>query len=254
MDILITGASSALGRAVAAELADGHKLLLFDSTSVDAGDNARSIEGELTDPKVVWEAVRGVDAILHLGEPPPALPTDGLARDEVLLDHATRGTHVLFSAAVDARVQRFVFGSTLEVFDDYPDDVYISENWKPLPSTRMEVMSRYLGEGICRCFVRDNRIGVTVLRLGRVVLEEEVEDVEEGDLMWVDRRDAASAFACALRRDTCQAVTWSDRWGLFHICAPIHNGKFLIAAAEKMGYAPERSFARHWRPTAGAMT
>ena len=106
MDILITGASSALGRAVAAELADGHKLRLFDSTSVDAGDNARSIEGELTDPKVVWEAVRGVDAILHLGEPPPALPTEGLARDEVLLAHPPRGTHVLFSAAVAARARR----------------------------------------------------------------------------------------------------------------------------------------------------
>ena len=175
MEVLITGASSALGRAVAAELAAGHKLRLFDSIVVDAGDNARSIAGELTDPETVWKAVRGVDAILHLGEPPPDLPDDGLAREQALLDYATRGTHVLFRAGVDAGVRRFVFGSTLEVFRDYPDNVYISENWKPLPSPRMEVMSRYLGEGVCRCFACDNRIGVTVLRLGRLVLEEEVE-------------------------------------------------------------------------------
>jgi hypothetical protein len=249
MEVLITGAASDLGRTVAAELSDGHKLRLFDSTPVEPGENAVAIEGELTDPMAVWSAVRGVDAILHLGEPPADLPDDELARDQALLDHATRGTHVLFSAAVDAHVRRFVFGSTLEVFDEYPDDVYISENWKPLPSPRMAVMSRYLGEGVCRCFVRTNRIGVTVLRLGRQVLEEEVRE-SAGDLMWVDRRDAASAFACALQRDAADAVTWSARWDLFHICAPIHNGKFLIDHALRMGFAPERSFAHHWAPTA----
>jgi len=245
MNVLITGAASRLGRAIAAELSADHRLRLFDSTPVDPGEKAEFIQGELTDPEVVWQGVRGVDAILHTGEPPSELPDDSLEREQRLLDHATRGTHVLFSAGVEAGVRRFVYGSTLEIFSAYPDDIYITETWKPLPSPEMESMSRYLGELACREFARDNMVGVTALRLGRLVLEEEVED-RESDLMWLDLRDAAQAFSRALLRDTCGSVRWTGRWGLFHICAAIPNAKYLIGLAQSMGYAPQHNFAHHW--------
>ena len=245
MNVLITGAASRLGRAIAAELATDHRLRLFDSIPVDPGEKAEFIQGDLTDPKTVWQAVRGVDAILHTGEPPPELPEGSLEREQCLLDHATRGTHVLFSAGVEAGVRRFVYGSTLEIFTAYADDIYITETWKPLPSPEMESMSRYLGELTCREFARDNMIGVTALRLGRLVLEEEVED-REPDLMWLDLRDAAQAFSRALQRDTGGSVRWTGRWGLFHIGADIPNAKYLISPARSMGYAPQHNFAHHW--------
>ena len=53
--------------------------------------------------------------------------------EQALLERATRGTHVLLSAAVEAGVGRVVYGSTLAVFAAYPDDVYISERWEPQP-------------------------------------------------------------------------------------------------------------------------
>ena len=106
-------------------------------------------------------------------------------------------------------------------------------------------MSRYLGELACREFARDNMVGVTALRLGRLVLEEEEED-RESDLMWLDLRDAAQAFSRALLRDTCGSVRWTGRWGLFHICAAIPNAKYLIGLAQSMGYAPQHNFAHHW--------
>ena len=83
------------------------------------------------DPDAVWQAVRNVDAVVHTGEPPPAPESE-----EALLDRATRGTHVLFQAAVEAGVKRFVYGSTLEVFRAYPDTVYVTEYYKPLPPPR----------------------------------------------------------------------------------------------------------------------
>jgi nucleoside-diphosphate-sugar epimerase len=251
MNVLITGAASLLGRAIAAELATDHRLRLFDSTPVDPGEKAEFVQGDLTDPEIVRQAVCGIDAILHTGEPPSELPEDSLEREQCLLDHATRGTHVLFSTGVEAGVRRFVYGSTLEIFTAYPDDIYISETWKPLPSPEMESMSRYLGELACREFARDHMIGITALRLGRLVLEEEVED-REPDLMWLDLRDAAQAFSRALQRDTGASVRWTGRWGLFHICADIPNAKYLIGPARSMGYVPQHNFAHHWPPADAA--
>ena len=245
MNVLITGAASHLGRAIAAELGADHRLRLVDSTSVPSDENGDFIQADLTDPEAVRLAVRGMDAVIHTGEPPLALPTDELEHEQFLLDHATRGTHVLFSAAIETGVRRFVYGSTLEIFSAYPDDLYISEMWKPRPTPEMGAMSRYLGELTCREFARDHMISVTVLRLGKLVLEEEVED-QEPDLMWVDIRDAAQAFSCALQRDTSDSVHWTGRLGLFHVCAPIPNAKYLIEAALRMGYAPRHDFACHW--------
>lgn len=250
MRVLITGAASRLGQAIAAELADDHELSLLDSSVISPVGGARLIQGDLTDADLVGEAVAGLDAIIHTGEPPLSLPDDELAREQHLLDLASRGTHVVFNCGVEAGVRRFVYGSTLEVFAEYPDDVYISENWKPRPRPDMPAMSRYLGELACRAFVNCHLIGVTVLRLGRLVLEEEVGG-QEPDLMWVDVRDAAQAFACALERDTADNAWWTQRWGLFHIAAPIANGKYLIASAQRMGYAPQHSFSAHWQPGGG---
>ena len=116
MRVLITGAASALGREVAAALsADGNaELRLLDDCAAQRQD-VEWIAARLTDPDAVRQAVRDVDAVVHTGEPPPASESE-----EALLDRATRGTHVLLQAAVEAGVKRFVYGSTLEVFRCVP--------------------------------------------------------------------------------------------------------------------------------------
>lgn len=245
MNILITGAASRLGRAIAAELDTEHTLRLLDSTPIPPGDRADFVQGDLMDPEAARQAVCGMDAVVHTGESPIELPADELEREQLLLDYATRGTHVLLSAAIKAGIRRFLYGSTLEIFRAYPDDVYISEMWKPRPTPKMELMSRYLGELTCREFARDHMISITVLRLGKLVLEEEVQEGKP-DLMWVDIRDAAQAFSCALERDTSASVHWTERWGVFHICAPIPNPKYLIQSAVGTGYTPQHHFAHHW--------
>ena len=196
MRVLVTGAASALGQEIAVALAadENAELRLLDDCAAQR-QGVEWVEGRLTDPDVVWQAVRDVDAVVHTGEPPPVSESE-----EILLDRATRGTHVLFQAAVEAGVKRFVYGSTLEVFRAYPDTVYVTEYYKPLPPPELAVLARYLGEITCREFAREYPITVTALRLGKLVREEEVAG-RERDLMWVDIRDAAQAF-CARWRGT----------------------------------------------------
>ena len=245
MRVLITGAASRLGQAIAARLRERHQLRLLDTLAIDPGANATAVQASLLDPQAMWQAMRNIDAVIHTGEAPADLPADPLTADQVMLDCATRGSHVLCQAAVEAGIKRLIYGGTLEVFGSYPDDRYISEMWKPLPPPEMRVLSRYLGELTCREFARDFLVSVTCLRLGKLVLEEEVTS-HPPDLMWLDLRDAAQAFECALQRDASQRVWWTQRWDLCHVGAPIPNAKFLFSHATQLGYKPEHAFAGHW--------
>ena len=241
MNILITGASSQLAQAIATELKDDHSVRLMDSVPVDVAEGCDFTQGNILDPEDSWEALRGIDTLIHTGEPPTDLPSDELKREQMLLDLATRGTHILFSAAVEAGIKKFICASTLSIFNTYPDDVYITELWKPLPSPEIVEMTKYLGELTAREFAREHLITVTGLRLGELVLEEAVQR-ETPNLAWLDIRDAAGAFRCALNRDSSSSAWWTQRWAVYHICADIPNPKFLIDQARGIGYQPAHDF------------
>ena len=238
MKILITGAASALGREIAAALDETNQVRRLDNCG-PIDECGEWIEASLVDVQAMVEAVRDIDVVIHTGQPPPALPADVLLYEEMLLDLATRGTHVLCQAAVEAGVKRLVYGSTLEVFGDYPDTVFVTEHYKPLPTTEPRVLAQYLGEVVCREFARDYAFTATALRLGRLVWEEDLVGGKP-DLLWLDIRDAASAFVQAIERDDSDSLNWVVRWAVYHICAPVPNAKFLIGLAEGMGYAPKR--------------
>ena len=201
------------------------------------------------DPDDSWEAVRGIDTLIHTGEPPTDLPSDQLKREQMLLDLATRGTHVLFSAAVEAGIKKLIYASTLSIFNAYTDDVYITELWKPLPSPEIVEMTKYLGELTAREFAREHLVTVTGLRLGELVLEEAVQG-EAPNLTWLDIRDAAGAFRCVLNRDSSNSAWWTQRWATYHICADIPNPKFLIDQARGIGYQPVHDFQSLYLKTA----
>jgi nucleoside-diphosphate-sugar epimerase len=241
MNILITGASSQLAQAIATELKDDHSVRLMDSVPVDVAEGCDFTQGNILDPEDSWEVLRGIDTLIHTGEPPTDLPSDELKREQILLDLATRGTHVLFSAAVEAGIKKFICASTLSIFNAYPGDVYITELWKPLPSPEIVEMTKYLGELTAREFAREHLVTVTGLRLGELVLEEAVQR-ETPSLAWLDIRDAAGAFRCALNRDSSSSAWWTQRWAVYHICADIPNPKFLIDQARGIGYQPAHDF------------
>ena len=246
MNVLITGAASPLGQALAGRLASQHRLRLMDRVAVPTPEKAEAFVGDLLDPASVWQAVRGMHAVIHTAAPPPDLPGPGLARDQALLELATRGTHVLASAMVEAGIRRLVYAGTLAIFRAYADDVYITENWKPLPGTDMEVMSNYLGELGCREFAMAHRLTATAVRLGTLVLEEDVLG-QPPDLAWLDLRDAAQAFEGPLAIDNSDEVSWVRRWSVIHACADLAHPKYLIDVARRHGFRPEHNFQAHWQ-------
>jgi nucleoside-diphosphate-sugar epimerase len=147
MRVLITGAGQPLSSTVELALQTEFDLRL---TTTD-----------LRDPDVVANQLFGIEAVLHLAnfDPPHA-------DDNETLDRASRGTYVLLQEAAKAGVQRVVYASTMTLFDGYPREFVVDENWQPLPRAAAESLAPYLGELVCREFAREGRLKIVCLRLG----------------------------------------------------------------------------------------
>ena len=144
MRIAITGGHSRLARALADALGREHAIGLAATNPAiaDGGAGIQVVAGDLREPAFAARVVEGADALFHLaplwpglldpGSPDAGGATAGLPGAKtahVALDHATRGTYVLLTAAAQARVRRVVLASTLDLFAAYPSEWWISEAW-----------------------------------------------------------------------------------------------------------------------------
>jgi nucleoside-diphosphate-sugar epimerase len=225
--VLVTGAGSPLAQAVTAALSGAEHA---EQRAVrHAGD-------DLTDPAAVAPLLQDVGAIVHLAPLalPRTMPADAPAE---ILDRAARGTHVLLKAALDAGVRYVVLGSTLALMDAYPDDLEVTEQWRPRPRPRPTEMAPYLAELTAREFTRDVQLDdpprITCLRFA------------EG----IDPALAAGAVVSAL--DALQGGAAPERrrqrghrWQLYHI-APLDPGaRYTSALArQSLGYGQEAESA-----------
>ena len=122
MKLLVTGASGFIGREVARKLSNqGHhpRLMLrglCDSRNICHFD-ADFVLGDLRDPASLRQAVDGVDGIIHLG----ARAT--FESYQVLKPSILDGSIALMEAAVDAGVRRFVYSSSLLVYNGMTSSV-----------------------------------------------------------------------------------------------------------------------------------
>lgn len=241
MRILLTEDQSALGAELCQALSPMHQV-----RSLPAGSR-------LTDPTAMWAAMRDIDAVVHTGAwlNPAAAGTDYTA-ERAALEEATQGTHVLLEALTQANVRRYIYCSTLELFENLPDDRYISEQWRPDPGTDMRTLSRHLAEQVAREFARERALSTTILRLGRLAREEDVSPGVAPDLMWLDPRDAAQAVAVAVQEDRSQQLNWQLRWAVYHICARPPHPKFLLDGARGLGFEPRHNFSAAWAASGAA--
>jgi nucleoside-diphosphate-sugar epimerase len=224
MHILITSAAAPLARSLAAALCDEHTIRLTERISApNAPDLAVSALGHDLSTNLL---VRGMDAIVHVAEP---LAADNEGQQ---IDYLTRCTYNLCWAAASEGVRRLIFLSTLDLMAQYDEQYRVSERWRPRPTPEAPVLSRHLGEFVCREFARECKLEVTVLRLGQVVYSGETAPQSPGST-WVDERDVVQAVRCALARDT-------GRWTVCHIQHESPGARFSIATAKRvLGFAPQ---------------
>lgn len=222
MNILITSAGSELARNVAGALAEAHTLRLTELHPVEniVGD---FLQSELGHDEATNELVRGIDTIIHIAEVPPNLLAGADQPDNYAIDYQTRCTYNLLMAASEEGVKRFIYASTLRLFEQHGEDWTVAESWKPRPSVDSFVLSKHLGEFTCREFAREGKINVTCLRLGNLITTETAATTKY-DSMWLEMNDAVTAFQGAL--------TSPSQWDTYHIQSEFPGARFSVRTAK----------------------
>ncbi len=228
--ILITSGESELAQVIADHLGRDYRIRLTGLTA--AQSDFLYTRCELGHDSATDELVRGVEAIVHVAEPPPD------ANEEEQLDHQTRKTYNLLRAATQEGVRRLVFLSTLELMTGYDEAFLVRERWRPLPPTQMSLLAKYLGEYTCREFAREEKIQVIVLRIGKVVKAAAVKG-QTVDPLWVEEREVAQAVAGALDVELSDHAQGVERWRIFHVQSEFPGARFPVGGAKgALGYQP----------------
>ena len=134
--VLVTGGAGSMGRAVCTRLADdGQAVRAFDLASanfVGLPDRVLAMSGDLTDPGDVADAVRGVDAVVHLAAILPPIPDE---QYELARRVNVGGTQIVVDAMnAHAPAARLIFSSSVSVYGPPGSDSEITtaqdrRNW-----------------------------------------------------------------------------------------------------------------------------
>ncbi|WP_186416897.1 NAD(P)-dependent oxidoreductase [Bosea sp. CS1GBMeth4] len=160
--ILVTGSAGRVGSRVVRRLLEaGQRVTGLDLRASGIGHPAyREVLGGFDDRAAASEAVRGADAILHLGAFMSWLPAD---RDRLFTANV-EGTRLLLQEATAVKPKRLVFASSGEVYPETMPEYQPIDEEHPLKPRSPYGLSKLLGEEIVRFFERTSGIPATILR------------------------------------------------------------------------------------------
>ena len=175
--VLVTGAAGFIGSHLSERLtASGRQVVGVDSFAdnydaaikrrnvaglLQSPDRFQLIEADIRDAAAMASAVRGADAIVHLAALAGVRPS--VERPALYMDVNVHGTAVLMQAAVDAKVKRFIFGSSSSVYGNnakipFAEDDRVDEPVSPYAA------SKRAGELLAHTFHAVHGLDVTCLR------------------------------------------------------------------------------------------
>lgn len=238
MKVLITGAASPLAGAIATRLRTDHQIRLTDKEAVST--DLEFVRSDLGHDESTDALVQDVDAIVHLAYAPR--PNDG---ENEWLDINSRRHYNLLLAASEANVPFALVISTLDLLQPYDSTMTVSENWQPRPNTAPDQLGAHVAEFTAREFAHSNALNVTVLRLGHVVLSEEVAG-QIYDPMWIDQRDAAKAVDMLLQKHESHDLRRARSYELLHLQSVSDRARFSSARlCQSLEFKPQYCFEDH---------
>lgn len=197
MDILLTGGSGLLGKALVSLVRGQHDLRHFDVT--DPCDGLPYTQGDLRDYSAVEEACRGVHTVVHMAALHGAAWSK--AGDDVGFAVNVIGTKNILEAARECNVNRVVFTSSIWATGHLPDPPPYLPIDEELPRQPRELygLTKLLGEQMCRYASSQYGFSTICLRPGGIVPADAPIERRVGLLFGaVDVRDVAMAHKLAL--------------------------------------------------------
>lgn len=169
MDILITGATGALGRPVVRLLAaQGHQVRGLARSDANVARlqelGAVPVRGDLFDAAVLATAAAGCQAILHLATKIPPMREIGRRNAWLATDHIRReGTHAVVEAARAAQVATVIYPSICFAYPASGAAWIDATNCKPIATGYYQ--STFEAEAEVQSFIDNGGRGI-VLRMG----------------------------------------------------------------------------------------
>ena len=222
----MVAAERSLQQAIASHLDHAYQL------RVDSSGAGRDLGGNHFPSAASRALFHGVDAVVYAPTSRPNA-TDLPAR----IDHCTRATYELLQIAGQEGVRHVVYLSSLDMMVGHREDFQVNEDWCPVPDDSRG-LAEYLGEFVCREFARENKLDVTVLRLGRVVETEGIAG-QPFDPFAVDQQDVAQAVSLVLAAQLTTNNARLGAWSIFHVLSGSPQARFSMERAKRvLGYRP----------------
>jgi uronate dehydrogenase len=194
--VLVTGSAGAIGRPVSAELRDrGHQVRAFDR--VPSPGEPDTVVADIADPEAVREAMRDVDAVVHLAAEPHDLPFERLIGPNVL------GLYNVMNAARDERVARVVLASSIQVVGRRRDPARPATTDEAHPGNHY-ALTKLWAETMGAMYAARFQMSVLAVRIAWMVRNEtEARRVVAlgAENSYLSKRDAGRFFALAVEAD-----------------------------------------------------
>lgn len=236
MKVCITGAASTVARKVIEVLEEGHTLTLVDIKYPDNfPSKPRKLTGSVLDRAFMKSALEGQDMVIHM-----AVASDGAEEiDEEVWKVNVGGTLVTVQGAVAARVKKFIYTSSLSVFDGYDNFTTFPGITESTPPKQKSFygLTKYFGEFITKSYAENYQMKSVVLRLIAVVPEPPLSSWagSASQEIQTSAHDVAWAFKLVVEKEL------KSSFDIFHITGGHPENPWSYEKAKKvLGYIPSR--------------
>lgn len=222
--VLITGAAGGIGQVLRRGLHGRYSILrLSDIADMEpAGSGEEIVKADLADYAAVVDAVRGCDAVVHLG---------GIALEgtwPAISQSNIHGTYNVYEAARQCGVRRVVFASSNHAAGFWRRSNPIGPDVPTRPDSYYG-LSKVFGEGLARLYADKHGLPSVCLRIGQF----RVKPTNERMLsLWLSHRDMVSLARCSLEAED---IHFEVVYGV----SANTRAWYRNPGAESIGYRPE---------------
>jgi uronate dehydrogenase len=177
------------------------RLRRLDLESAEGEGDDEVHTGDVREIDLVEGACDGVVAVVHLA----AQPAEADFRER-LMPLNLEATWAVFEAAVRANVPRFVFASTIQTIDGYPEAMHVPIEAAPRPVSTY-ACTKVFGEALGRFHADNSGLGVACLRLGAVRTSDDPSlSNERTQSLWCGPDDLGRLIIAAIRSNVPFAI------------------------------------------------
>lgn len=223
--VLMTGASGMIGKDVRALLRDRYRLRLMTHRAplTPEGDE-EVVQGSVESLEDMRQAVRGVDAVLHLAASSAVeTPWEDALRNNIM------GVYACYEAMRQEGVRKVIFASTNHVTGMYERDGQPCYPDVPVRPDGYYGASKAFGEALGRFYSDEHGLSVICLRIGSYLPEPRN---ERNLATWLSPRDMAQLFTLGIESDL--------PFGIFYGVSGNQRRYWSIeSAVTTLGYRPQ---------------